>query len=63
MSGDLRATGADTSKGTMTPEPHDYGCNCQQCKDGFAAIAAKSPNGEYFFTDAELYELFVKPYV
>lgn len=46
----------------MIPEPHDYGCACQECKDGFAAIAAKNSDGEYFFTDGELYELLVKPY-
>jgi hypothetical protein len=33
---------------------HSYGCTCRQCADMIKAITAIGPNGEYFFTDAEL---------
>lgn len=36
---------------------HEYGCDCQRCRDLIAAIVATWPNGEYVFTDEELKQL------
>lgn len=36
---------------------HDYGCDCDQCAAMFQAIIAQTPDGEYFYTDAELLKL------
>jgi hypothetical protein len=37
----------------VTPEPHAYGCQCEQCRSMMAAISAMEGD-EYFFTDADL---------
>lgn len=36
------------------PEPHDYVCDCKQCRMLAATIIAKTSDGEYLFTDEEL---------
>ena len=38
-------------------KPHAYGCRCSQCVGMAAAIGAQNPDGSYFFTDEELFEL------
>ena len=39
------------------PKRHDYECQCERCRAMWAAIEARLPNGEYFFTDDELFKL------
>lgn len=44
----------------MSDRAHAYGCRCGQCRAMIAAICAQGADGEYFFTDEELYRLSVQ---
>ena len=36
---------------------HPYSCRCERCRTLAAAIGAQNPDGSYFFTDEELFQL------
>lgn len=33
---------------------HDYGCKCERCQSIIKTMLAKTPSGNYFYTDKEL---------
>ena len=36
---------------------HESGCKCERCRNLIAAMLAKTPDGEYFFSDAEITQI------